>query len=71
MNNYEWQQIGADIKKQVQDAIDANDFSRLSKTIGDTVSQAIDGGGSYSADRCICPDDCARGTDQCIHPAER
>ncbi len=45
MNNYEWQQIGADIKKQVQDAIDANDFSRLSKTIGDTVSQAIDGVG--------------------------
>lgn len=45
MNNYEWQQIGEDIKKQVQDAIDANDFSRLSKTIGDTVSQAIDGVG--------------------------
>ncbi|MCI8358513.1 MAG: hypothetical protein HFI51_10275 [Lachnospiraceae bacterium] len=45
MNNNEWQQIGEDIKRQVQDAIDANDFSRLSKSIGDTVGQAVDGMG--------------------------
>ncbi|MDE5931749.1 MAG: hypothetical protein K2H40_04610, partial [Lachnospiraceae bacterium] len=45
MNNNEWQQMGEDIKRQVQDAIDAGDFSRLSKTIGDTVGQAIDGMG--------------------------
>lgn len=45
MNNHEWQQMGEDIKRQVQDAIDAGDFSRLSKTIGDTVGQAIDGMG--------------------------
>lgn len=45
MNNEEWQQIGEDIKKQVQDAIDAGDFSKLSKTIGDTVGLAIDGMG--------------------------
>lgn len=37
--------MGEDIKRQVQDAIDAGDFSRLSKTIGDTVGQAIDGMG--------------------------
>ena len=45
MNNNEWQQMGEDIKRQVQDAIDAGDFSRLSKTIGDTVGQAIGGMG--------------------------
>ena len=45
MNNDEWQQIGEDIRRQVQEAIDAGDFSRLSKTIGDTVGQAIDGVG--------------------------
>lgn len=37
--------MGKDIGRQVQDAIDANDFSRLSKTIGDTVGRAIDGMG--------------------------
>ena len=42
MNNDEWQQIGEDIRRHVQEAIDAGDFSRLSKTIGDTVGQAID-----------------------------
>ncbi len=45
MNNNEWQQIGEDIRRQVQDAIDAGDFSTLSKTIGDTVGQAIGGVG--------------------------
>lgn len=41
MNKNEWYQVGEDIKKQVQDAIDANDFSELSKTIGETVGQAM------------------------------
>jgi len=45
MNNNEWQQMGEDIRRQVQDAIDTGDFSRLSKTIGDTVGQAIGGMG--------------------------
>ena len=45
MNNDEWQQIGEDIKRQVQEAVDAGDFSRLSKTISDTVGLAIDGVG--------------------------
>lgn len=41
MDKNEWYQIGEDIKKQVQQAVDANDFSKLSKTIGETVEQAI------------------------------
>ena len=45
MNNKEWQQIGEDIRRQVQDAIDANDFSKLSRDIGETVSQAVGGAG--------------------------
>ena len=45
MNNDEWQQIGEDIRRQVQEAVDAGDFSSLSKTISDTVGLAIDGVG--------------------------
>ena len=40
MNKNEWQQIGEDIRKQVQHAIDTNDFSQLSKSIGETVNIA-------------------------------
>lgn len=40
MNKNEWQQIGEDIKKQVQHAIDTNDFSHLSKNISETVNLA-------------------------------
>ena len=41
MNKNEWYQIGEDIKKQVQQAIDTNDFSELSKSIGETVGLAV------------------------------
>lgn len=41
MNKNEWYQVGEDIKKQVQQAIDSNDFSELSKTIGETVGQVV------------------------------
>lgn len=40
MNKNEWYQVGEDIKKQVQHAIDTNDFSELSKSIGETVNHA-------------------------------
>ena len=40
MNKNEWYKIGEDIKKQVQHAIDTNDFSQLSKNIGETVNLA-------------------------------
>lgn len=43
MDKNEWYQIGEDIKKQVQSAIDSNDFSKLSKTIGDTVNKTVSG----------------------------
>lgn len=41
MNKNEWYQVGEDIKKQVQQAIDTNDFSELSKSIGETVGLAM------------------------------
>lgn len=41
MNKNEWYQVGEDIKKQVQQAIDTNDFSELSKSIGETVGLAV------------------------------
>lgn len=40
MNKNEWQQVGEDIKKQVQHAIDVNDFSQLSKEITKTINLA-------------------------------
>lgn len=42
MNKGEWQQIGEDIRRQVQHAIDTNNFTELSKTIGETVGQAVE-----------------------------
>lgn len=41
MNKNEWYQVGEDIKKQVQHAIDTNDFTELSKSIGETVGLAV------------------------------
>ncbi len=41
MNKNEWYQIGEDIKKQVQLAIDTNDFTELSKSISETVGLAV------------------------------
>ena len=41
MNKNEWYQVGEDIKKQVQQAIDTNDFTELSKSIGETVGLAV------------------------------
>ena len=41
MSNNDWYQIGEEIKRQVQDAIDTNNFTELSKNIGETVGQAL------------------------------
>ncbi len=41
MNNNDWHQVGEEIKRQVQDAIDTNNFTELSKNIGETVGQAL------------------------------
>lgn len=43
MDKNEWYKIGEDIKKQVQTAIDSNDFSQLSKTIGESVNKTVNG----------------------------
>lgn len=40
MNKNEWQQMGEDIRAQVQRAVDSNDFSQLSKNITETVNRA-------------------------------
>jgi len=41
MNNNDWYQVGEEIKRQVQNAIDTNDFSELSKNISETVGQVV------------------------------
>jgi len=41
MNNNDWYQIGEEIKRQVQNAIDTNDFTELSKSISETAGLAI------------------------------
>jgi len=41
MSNNDWQQIGEEIKRQVQVAIDTNDFTELSKSISETAGLAI------------------------------
>lgn len=40
MNKNEWHKVGEDIRKQVQHAIDVNDFSQLSKEITKTINLA-------------------------------
>ncbi len=41
MSNNDWYQIGEEIKRQVQIAIDTNDFTELSKSISETAGLAI------------------------------
>ncbi len=41
MNNNDWYQVGEEIKRQVQNAIDTNDFTELSKNISETVGQVV------------------------------
>lgn len=41
MNNNDWYQVGEEIKRQVQNAVDTNDFTELSKNISETVGQAL------------------------------
>lgn len=38
-NNFDWQGVGEDIRRTVQDAIDSRDFRMLNQTISDTVNQ--------------------------------
>lgn len=42
MINRDWEKFGEDIRKTVQDAIDAQDFGKLNQTITDTINNAVD-----------------------------
>ena len=42
MNNRDWEIFGKEICRNVQDAIDSRDFSRLNQTISDTINGAAD-----------------------------
>ena len=43
MNNREWERFGEEIRRNVQDAVDSRDFSRLNQTITDAINGAADG----------------------------
>ncbi len=42
MINRDWEKFGEDLRKTVQDAIDAQDFGKLNQTITDTINNAVD-----------------------------
>lgn len=43
MENHDWERFGEEIRKTVQDAIDAQDFNKLNQTVTDTINHAVDG----------------------------
>lgn len=43
MSNREWERFGEEIRRNVQDAVDSRDFSRLNQTITDAINGAADG----------------------------
>lgn len=43
MDNREWERFGEEIRRNVQDAVDSRDFSRLNQTITDAINGAADG----------------------------
>lgn len=43
MMNRDWESFGEEIRKNVQDAIDAQDFNRLNQTVTNTINNAVDG----------------------------
>ena len=43
MMNRDWESFGEEIRKNVQDAIDAQDFNRLNQRVTDTVNSAVEG----------------------------
>lgn len=43
MDNREWDRFGEEIRRNVQDAVDSRDFSRLNQTITDAINGAADG----------------------------
>lgn len=43
MSSQEWERFGEEIRRNVQDAVDSRDFSRLNQTITDAINGAADG----------------------------
>lgn len=43
MINRDWERFGEEIRRTVQDAIDAQDFNKLNQTVTDTINSAVDG----------------------------
>ncbi len=43
MDNREWERFGEEVRRNVQDAVDSRDFSRLNQTITDAFNGAADG----------------------------
>lgn len=43
MNNRDWERLGEDILKTVQDAVESCNYDRLNQTVGDAVNQVVDG----------------------------
>lgn len=43
MDSREWERFGEEIRRNVQDAVDSRDFSRLNQTITDAINGAADG----------------------------
>lgn len=42
MINNEWERLGDEIRRTIQNAVDSGDFSRLNQTVSDTIGQARD-----------------------------
>ena len=42
MINNDWERFGDEIRRTIQDAVDARDFSRLNQTVSDTIGRAMD-----------------------------
>lgn len=42
MFNNDWEQIGNEIRRTIQDAVDSRDFNRLNQTVSDTIGQAME-----------------------------
>lgn len=43
MINRDWEKFGEEIRKTVQDAIDAQDYNKLNQAVTDTINHAVDG----------------------------
>lgn len=42
MFNNDWERIGNELRRTIQDAVDSRDFNRLNQTVSDTIGQAME-----------------------------